>query len=79
MIGVMTAREAMQRAYDVGLDLLEISPNAVPPVYTCGYSDQIDAVDKDGTVPVPTGPGLGVSYDWDYIRAHKTAQQVFRL
>ncbi|MBN9440091.1 enolase C-terminal domain-like protein [Bosea sp. (in: a-proteobacteria)] len=54
-------------------------PNAVPPVYTCGYSDQIDAVDKDGTVPVPTGPGLGVSYDWDYIRAHKTAQQVFRL
>jgi translation initiation factor IF-3 len=32
MIGVMTAREAIQRAYSVGLDLLEISPNAVPPV-----------------------------------------------
>ena len=37
MIGVMTAREAMQRAYDVGLDLLEISPNAVPPV--CKITD----------------------------------------
>jgi len=32
MLGVMTAREALIRAYDVGLDLLEISPNAVPPV-----------------------------------------------
>jgi translation initiation factor IF-3 len=32
MIGVMSAREALLRAYDVGLDLLEISPNAVPPV-----------------------------------------------
>jgi translation initiation factor IF-3 len=32
MIGVMSARDALLRAYDVGLDLLEISPNAVPPV-----------------------------------------------
>jgi translation initiation factor IF-3 len=32
MQGVMTAREAVQRAYSVGLDLLEISPNAEPPV-----------------------------------------------
>ena len=32
MQGVMTAREAVQRAYAVGLDLLEISPNAEPPV-----------------------------------------------
>ena len=32
MQGVMTAREAIQRAYSVGLDLLEISPNADPPV-----------------------------------------------
>ena len=32
MQGVMTSREAVQRAYSVGLDLLEISPNADPPV-----------------------------------------------
>ena len=32
MQGVMTARDAIQRAYAVGLDLLEISPNADPPV-----------------------------------------------
>ncbi len=32
MQGVMSAREALRRAYDVGMDLLEISPNAEPPV-----------------------------------------------
>ncbi len=32
MQGVMTARDAILRAYAVGLDLLEISPNADPPV-----------------------------------------------
>ena len=32
MIGVMSARDAVQRAFSVGLDLLEISPNADPPV-----------------------------------------------
>jgi len=32
MQGVMSARDAMLRAVAVGLDLLEISPNADPPV-----------------------------------------------
>jgi translation initiation factor IF-3 len=32
MQGVMSAREAMQRAFSAGLDLVEISPNADPPV-----------------------------------------------
>ena len=32
MQGVLTTREAMGRAFAVGLDLLEISPNADPPV-----------------------------------------------
>src|SRR5271157_5942326 len=32
MQGVMSARDALLRAYAVGLDLLEISPNAEPPV-----------------------------------------------
>jgi translation initiation factor IF-3 len=37
MLGVMSARDAMARAYDVGMDLLEISPNADPPV--CKITD----------------------------------------
>ncbi|GBD57308.1 translation initiation factor IF-3 [Gluconobacter wancherniae] len=32
MIGVMTTRDALARAFSVGLDLLEISPTAEPPV-----------------------------------------------
>lgn len=32
MLGVMSPRDALRRAYDVGLDLVEISPNAEPPV-----------------------------------------------
>jgi len=53
-------------------------PNAIPPVYTCGYSDQLDCIDADGTVPVPDGPGLGVTYDWDYIAAHTTSIHTFK-
>ena len=41
--------------------------NPKPPIYTCGYSDEPEDVGKDGCFPVPTGPGLGVSYDWDFI------------
>lgn len=32
MLGVMTVRDALRRAEEVGLDLVEISPTAVPPV-----------------------------------------------
>lgn len=45
--------------------------NPKPPVYSCGYSDEPEDVGKDGCFPVPTGPGLGVTYDWDFIRAHR--------
>ena len=52
-------------------------PNLIAPVYTCGYRDQLDAVDGDGCVPVPDGPGLGVTLDWDYISAHETDRRAF--
>lgn len=39
------------------------------PVYTGDYADEIDSVDEDGCVPVPEGPGLGVSYDWERVKA----------
>ena len=41
--------------------------NFSAPVYTCGYTDALDDVSSDGTFPVPDGPGLGVSYDWERI------------
>ena len=51
--------------------------NVVPPVYLCGYSDQAEDLLRDGTVPVPSGPGLGVTYNWDYIEKNRTDHRVF--
>ncbi|ERG89285.1 MAG: L-alanine-DL-glutamate epimerase related enzymes of enolase superfamily [halophilic archaeon J07HX5] len=51
--------------------------NTGPPVYEGDYSDTIDAVDDNGTVPVPDDPGLGVSYDWEYIEANQTGKRVY--
>jgi L-alanine-DL-glutamate epimerase-like enolase superfamily enzyme len=39
-----------------------------PPVYACDYSDELEAVDSRGHVPVPTGPGLGAPVNWDFIK-----------
>ena len=50
--------------------------NPVPPVFTCAYSDQMDAVGPDGCYPVPDAPGLGVQHDWDYITRNRTALHV---
>jgi L-alanine-DL-glutamate epimerase-like enolase superfamily enzyme len=47
------------------------------PVYTCGYSDRLDDVGSDGCFLVPNGPGLGVSYDWNYINENKISHMVF--
>jgi len=52
-------------------------PNAVPPVYACGYSDQPESLGADGCVPVPDGPGLGVRYDWQFIEARRLELTVF--
>ena len=53
-------------------------PNAVPPVYKCGYTDQLDCVGKDGCVGVPQGPGLGVEYDWEFIAKNRVALHEFK-
>ncbi len=46
-------------------------------IYADGYSDNLDAVDRRGHVPVPTGPGLGVTLDWDYLRANEAGKAVY--
>ena len=51
--------------------------NAMPPVYTCGYTDELDGVGADGCFPVPVGPGLGVDYDWKFIERNSTRVHVF--
>jgi L-alanine-DL-glutamate epimerase-like enolase superfamily enzyme len=41
-----------------------------PDCYSCDYTDRLEDVGKDGCFPVPTGPGLGVTVDWNYIKRH---------
>ena len=64
--------------YELGL----VNPDRVwnglqPPIYADDYGDSVGDVGADGCVPVPTGPGLGVTYDWDKINAWETAAVVF--
>lgn len=51
--------------------------NTVPPVYKGEYSDGLETVSSDGTVPVPSGDGLGVEYDWEFIMENKTGGRVY--
>lgn len=41
---------------------------AVNSIYASDYSDTLDSVGADGCFAVPEGPGLGVEYDWDFVR-----------
>ena len=47
------------------------------PASQMRVADQPDAVGKDGCVPVPDGPGLGVEYDWDFIERNATDTLTF--
>ena len=42
------------------------APHVESPVYVDCYTDAMDDID-DGHVSVQEGPGLGVTYDWDYV------------
>ena len=59
--------------YELGLLHPESpTPHTESPVYCDGYTDSVESLDSNGTVPVPDGPGLGVTYDWEYIEANAT-------
>ena len=52
-------------------------PNAIAPVYKCDYTDQLDCIDPDGMVSVPSSPGLGVDYNWEFITQNSTAHIIY--
>jgi len=60
--------------YELGL-VHPKAPESGPPVYT-NYSDALDAIDEEGSLPVPDGPGLGVDIDWDFVRARQTGSRI---
>ncbi|WP_092905547.1 enolase C-terminal domain-like protein [Halostagnicola kamekurae] len=51
--------------------------NTQPPVYRGEYSEALESIDDDGTVPVPDGPGLGVEYDWEFIEENAIGRRVY--
>jgi len=61
--------------YELGL-VHPLAPNTAPPVFI-DYSDKLDAIDVNGCVPVPEGPGLGVTIDWDFVEAHRVGKRVY--
>lgn len=65
--------------YELGL-LDPASGNPLhPPVYADDdYVEDITAVGDDGCVAVPTGPGLGVTYDWERILSSNADVRVYR-
>jgi len=62
--------------YEMGL-LHPKHPGMKPPIYQGGYIDNLTAIDKNGNVSVPDGPGLGVPLDWGYIEAHTTDHAIY--
>lgn len=64
--------------YELGLVHPKVPGRQVQlPMYADGYSDDLDAVDTNGCVPVPTAPGLGVSLNWDWLDRHETGKVIY--
>ncbi len=61
--------------YEMGLVHPKCEGTVSNVAYT-NYEDGLHAVDDKGCVYAPTGPGLGVELNWDYIRAHQTGHFV---
>lgn len=51
--------------------------NPKPPIYTCGYSDSPEKIDADGNIFVGDLPGIGVIYDWEFIK--RQTKETFRV
>ncbi len=50
--------------------------NPQPPIYACDYNEDPEQVAADGTFPVPSKPGLGVEFDWDFINRNAISRTV---
>ena len=61
--------------YELGL-VHPIAPSSAAPIYA-DYSDALDAIDENGHLPVPDGPGLGVSIDEEFLQAHLQSTEVY--
>ncbi|HEX2035414.1 MAG TPA: enolase C-terminal domain-like protein [Chloroflexota bacterium] len=63
--------------YELGLVHPKVRYTRAPIYADPKWLDLLESVDDQGCVDVPTGPGLGVELDWDFIEKHKTGTTVF--
>lgn len=63
--------------YELGLAHPDHPVTHNPPVYEGEYADGMNAVDDQGYVTVPNEPGLGVTYDWEYISDKNTRERSY--
>jgi L-alanine-DL-glutamate epimerase-like enolase superfamily enzyme len=64
--------------YEMALVHPNVGPYNPPVILNPEYQETLEGINKDGTVPVPEGPGLGIDYDWDYITKHTTASVEYK-
>ncbi|MBX2998607.1 MAG: hypothetical protein KF893_08870 [Caldilineaceae bacterium] len=58
--------------YEMGL-LHPKAPASHDPNLYIDYHDDLEAVDENGHVPIPQGPGLGVEIDWDWVNRNRVS------
>ncbi|HEV2126095.1 MAG TPA: enolase C-terminal domain-like protein [Chloroflexota bacterium] len=63
--------------FEMGLVHPNVKQTRAPIYADPKWLDLLHSVDEQGCVDVPTGPGLGVDLDWDFIGKHQTGVQVF--
>jgi L-alanine-DL-glutamate epimerase-like enolase superfamily enzyme len=58
--------------YEMGLIHPKAPASHPPHLYQEDYQDTLGAIDSRGHVPIPQGPGLGVSINWDWVNRQRT-------
>jgi L-alanine-DL-glutamate epimerase-like enolase superfamily enzyme len=58
--------------YEMGLIHPKAPASHPPHLYEGDYQDTLEAIDSRGHVPVPQGPGLGVTINWDWVNRQRT-------
>jgi L-alanine-DL-glutamate epimerase-like enolase superfamily enzyme len=64
--------------YEMGLIHPKAPASHDSHLYTGGYRDTLDAIDGEGCVEVPQGPGLGVTIDWDWVKHQRTGMVEYK-
>lgn len=73
----LIAAQQQTTMYEVA-NVSPISGDPSPEIYSCGYSDHVDTISADGTMKVPTGPGIGVEYDFEKLLPLRSFHEIIK-